>query len=635
MTDRINNRPPTMPASTVACALAADVNVAQECRSASPVARLSLAESIHYYLSEEHLAKPRPTSLEKLQVMLKDALSGGKNPTEGKHATQFANITRTANTTNSDSFELVMENQQTVTRTQDEIELHVLLQTQVRAADASYGHTGDSIDPDRLIQLPELWTDCEPTPAAMSADNFSPRGSAEPDTAENNEPTPRAGEDPDTSDKTPCAIDELTGPRLIRQQPEPLCDSGPSLPAVYPDALSQLGADEGGTDDETLHTPREAVSLESRDAAACPANAPLSCTESADLERVMASAASGLANGSGSAIIYTPEPGLPGNRINFSTVIQSGENNRIGTASIARPAAQPIFQAAATPPATDCAVDKVEDAVWIYTNNSANIGNLCNLMNGPAYSTHYEKQLSGQSAHCWWRAGISVAVLQHEPEALENLLNATLGETFSADAANIRQMAEAAHRDGPEAIFTSGDPDQLFNNPGNNTHTPHDKNIAHLEFQSKLMLPGQTASEVAEDSCQRIVDGLLNRAGVPDNERHDAIFGEVMGTDEMLMSLLNLLHCDVFFLRADSDYSGLVDEGGRIPIDYSNAEVRWRGRPNSGLVSIQPDDSREKFASNIAQGAKTVPGIFFRDLHCSVWIPRALAKGFTAIESVE
>ena len=77
-----------------------------------------------------------------LGAILRTALRSGPPLTRGHHATQFPKITRYS----GDLYELTLENNQRVSRTREETELHILLQSHLRQFDATGSAGGDALD---------------------------------------------------------------------------------------------------------------------------------------------------------------------------------------------------------------------------------------------------------------------------------------------------------------------------------------------------------------------------------------------------------------------------------------------------------------------------------------------------------
>lgn len=483
-----------------------------------------LDDSIHACLNEQDGQTAQNSSVIKLRAILNRALHPLGRPASEAWRTQFTNISGKIDSKERVRFDLHVANQ-IVTRTQEEIELHILLQSKLRAIDPLSADTGDSIDSESIEREMQLCSGYAPDTLPRTAAVVEEIGAALIDEVERSLPASTDLKDLD-SFMTEC----------------PLSDAMASTPVRIVNASDDV----------------EPCSLPSGDGASTAPN--------------------GIVMPSFTATDVMPVEVRPG----VYDVLNLGNKMRRVNAQ---------------------AVD---------------MQSLCERFHGLSTSSHLIKNISGGNAHCWWRAGMTTALLQKKPETLRELLIMKLGNDFADDTEKLCRMAAAVRSDGPNAMMTGP------MGSGDGGPRPEHSNTVQtdiLEIESKLKLPNCPDDGEGERVCQRIVDGLLEKAGVKSQERCEAIFGDEMGSEDLLITLLRELDCNTLLLHIDSDFNN-IDDQGNVPVDYAEADFRWCENGDLGLANVEYDSSSLVFAKNIADAARTSPFIVFRDSHCSIGIPK-------------
>jgi hypothetical protein len=446
--------------------------------------------------------------MKRLRKVITKRLTPKRNQTlsNGVRSTQFANISayhgnRADNKGNRNLYRLegVAE-----PRTQEEIELHILLQSQVRVADPAYRHSGDSF-------------------------MFSSRG------------------------------------QLLESEP-----------------LQRHG---------TRPAPVSAI-------AAGAASAEVS-SSTASAVRATTAAAAGPTNGTQSDIpaapnaVHASEPGAqpvampPGRAMRLPAIPESADDSGSNSAS--------------SSPRTDANTiygvldyeDKFGNQMRRYGPQAVDMQVVNDRLFGTDESSasHALKTISGAGAHCWWRCGVLAAIQQKSPEEIERLVLG-LGTSFEEHAEAFKQMSRAVREEGPHAILTG---------------IRMEDRTTDMEQPSKIKRAWLTQAEDGgrgEELCQEVVDALLERAGVGAPERMETVFGGHSGDAHLIVNLLRQLQCNAAVMSVPWTQ---FQVGTDATPDMLRASIEICAQPGSMLDTIEPGDSLQQFANNLANGLDGVP----------------------------
>ena len=208
-------------------------------------------------------------------------------------------------------------------------------------------------------------------------------------------------------------------------------------------------------------------------------------------------------------------------------------------------------------------------------------------------ASHALKTISGAGAHCWWRCGVLAAIQQKSPEEIERLVSG-LGTGFEEHAEAFKQMSRAVREEGPRAILTG--------------MRMQDRTTDMAE-PSKLKRAWLTQAEDGgrgEELCQEVVNALLERAGIGAPERMETVFGSNSGDAYLVVNLLKQLQCNVAIISVP--WKQFQDGSPAIP-DMLSASIEICAQPGSMLDTIEPSESLQQFANNLANGLDGVPVI--------------------------
>ena len=213
--------------------------------------------------------------------------------------------------------------------------------------------------------------------------------------------------------------------------------------------------------------------------------------------------------------------------------------------------------------------------------------------------SHRVKEISGAGANCWWRCGMFAAIQQKTPADLEQIIG-SLGPKFADHAAAVAQMAMAVHSQGPHAIQT---------------------NMTMLDCQtdmeraSRIKLGGVSDAEDdgrGEFVCQEVVNALLERSGVPEQERYAIIYGDAQGDVHHLIALMSQLESSaVIFSKPWGEF-----HPGEIPrFDSERSSIEVCAQPGTELARIGADPSRERGTNNLIAKLSQIPFLIHQGGH--------------------
>jgi hypothetical protein len=225
--------------------------------------------------------------------------------------------------------------------------------------------------------------------------------------------------------------------------------------------------------------------------------------------------------------------------------------------------------------------------------------------------SHLEKSISGAGCNCWWRAGMLSALLYRDPVALENTILYKLGQHFRKDAAAFRRMGESVRSGGLSTILTNMEAGP----PDNGLAQPSRFKMAGTADRDNDML--------GEKVCQRIVDGLLERSEVRDDERFNIVYGNRMGDLHHVASLLSQLECDtVVFSRPRAESR----RGQAARFDPTMSTIEIYAQPGSHLNRLTRGGSRSQCTDDLLNRLAGVPVLVHRALHYDLSIPRSVLR---------
>lgn len=451
-----------------------------------------LRDSIHHKLDEIRPNGTPTSSIQTLMARIREGLRPRFPMGNGRSRTMFEGIIADR----GNLFSIKLPNGQNVTRTKEETELHILLQSQMRAVDPMWRDNGDSID----IQFLEHQVHAAALPVAPLQSSVETSLAAR---ARRLRPTNPIH---DLAPRTANATRPASGMQTTNPKPPPVhSDSG---------GLSHAGPSQAG-----------------------------------------ATAKIG--------------DGMPAN------IVQEF-------------------------------VDPYQATTRIYGAGVVNMETVNERLIG---TSHLVKGISGANNDCWWRAALLSAILKSDPVALEQTVISRLGGDFRDDAAQLRRMGEAVRSEGVQRILTGM---QMINLP------------ADLERGSALKLPGYTDSQDAgrgEEVCRRIVNALLMRAGVPEDETISVVYDKRMGDMHHITALLNQLDCETVIFS--KPWGNTYTHGRRNSFDPAISTVEICPRPGSCLSQIADDPSLSRRTENLLNELDGMPVLVCRGAHFDLAIPSA------------
>lgn len=151
------------------------------------------------------------------------------------------------------------------------------------------------------------------------------------------------------------------------------------------------------------------------------------------------------------------------------------------------------------------------------------------LLGGDDHSN--KKDMSAERNNCWWRDGVLQTICQFEPDDLRTKLGGKLGNTFTTDIDTLCKMGEAARAGRLSDILTGMEGKSL---------------AAGLKVPSRLKCAGVADADDegdGETACKNVVRGLLKIAGMEEieiNSKFD-IEGQIHGTEDDIIKILKQL----------------------------------------------------------------------------------------------
>ena len=222
-------------------------------------------------------------------------------------------------------------------------------------------------------------------------------------------------------------------------------------------------------------------------------------------------------------------------------------------------------------------------------------------------ASHLVKEIAGANSDCWWRCAWASAIQQHhsDPALFEQTLRASLGHDLEAELeaeiAQARQMADSCRSGGMHEILTGM---ELANKR------------ADFECPSRLKLPGTEDLDGAagEEALRKLTDALMSKAGVPDDVRASAVYGDGMGEDRMVSLLMHLLGANCVI------YSRPWRSAGKWDVDASTLTIC----PVDGgrLSALEYDENRTACSENVINELDTIPALINRGAHYNLCYPR-------------
>lgn len=493
-------------------------------------------DAIHQRLFNERPFGTSLGTLGRLHQVLRDNLTPGKKKLFGRHQTNFSRI----GCEGDNRFRLHLGLSHSVVRTQREIELHILLQSQLGEVGALARHER----PDAILRRGfAADTDNSKPATQFSTGREQPARSERP-----TQRTPRGS----------VAINASAGSRAEKVQPDDahrIFRSSPNsgVASTFSQAAADSSARAPGPDSPGL-TGSAGIAAAATGASTATVGANSHATTGVSVATAGAGAAreSNLAGVSRPSAVANEVPAVavpdepPMVRPDFQPLIGPKINARPGLEEMHLPRG-------------------LIDLERIHSN----------LME----TTHIQKEISNVNGGAWWRSAWAAAIRQHgrHGAGLEQLIVNKLGQDHAADARAVRTMAEDSHEHGIDRIFTG-------------------INLACLKYEvekvpSQLRLHGFDPIDVAEgvethgdQICKSLTALLLKRAGAEESVVLACLAGNQTPDFSLIALLLNELDADAVVFeppvnaRAVNDQAGVSGPAGRI---------RICPRPDSG----QPDPS--------------------------------------------
>jgi hypothetical protein len=455
-----------------------------------PCSPALLTDSIHHRLDGLRPYGTPISSIQTLMARIRDGLKPRRPMANGRSNTMFEGIIADK----GNLYSLKLPNSQHVTRTREETELHVLLQSRMRAVDPTWRDDGDSVD----IKFLEH---------DMRAQPSIPMGPLRRSAAANHLPNPM-------------------------QEPRP--GGFAHNPATHPATVTQSGPG--------VRTTKPVPFSNSR--------------------------ATALPYGSSSQSVTRPQTrsDMPENQVREF-------------------------------------VDRFRNKTRIYGSGVVDMKTVGERLLG---QSHLLKEISGANNDCWWRAALLSAIIKCDPVVLEQTVMSRLEPEFQDDAAQLRRMGEAVRSEGVHRILTGMRVANLADD---------------LARGSALKLPGYTDSQDGgrgEDVCRRIVNALLIRAGVPDDEAMSTVHGRNMGDMHHVAALLNQLKCETaVFSRPWGEFR----PGQSTSFDPARSTVEICPQPGSFLDRVADDPSLPRRTENLLNELDNTPVLVHQGAHFNLAIP--------------
>lgn len=506
-----------------------------------------LTDSIHERLDGQCVHDTPASSMKRLRKVITKRLTPKRYQTlsDGVRSTQFANISayqgnRADNKGNRNLYHLAGIAEP---RTQEEIELHILLQSQVRVADPAYRHTGDSLMFSTRGQLVEA----EPMQRQARRVAPAPVSTAKTPTTANTPNAAKTSVDASSISSNNYSTTARSEPIERARPVEPTASTASSTNAARSNTATSAAPTIGAL--SGIPEARNPV----------PISEPSTWPEPMPPVRAMPlPAITESADGSGSNSA-TSSPRADANTIRGVLDYEDDFGNQMRRYG---------------PKAVDMKV--VNDRLFGTDESSA---------------SHALKAISGAGAHCWWRCGVLAAIQQKSPEEIEHLISG-LGTGFEEHAEAFKQMSRAVREEGPHAILTG---------------IRMEDRTTDMEQPSKIKRAWLTQAEDGgrgEELCQEVVDALLERAGVGAPERMETVFGGHSGDAHLIVNLLRQLQCNAAVMSVPWTQ---FQAGTDATPDMLRASIEICAQPGSMLDTSEPSDSLQQFANNLANGLDGVP----------------------------
>jgi len=210
------------------------------------------------------------------------------------------------------------------------------------------------------------------------------------------------------------------------------------------------------------------------------------------------------------------------------------------------------------------------------------------------YTSHDLKRISDQAGSSWWRAAWIGAITKHsgisrqEPfkNFLRNRLGTNLTPELDADIENIGDMMNAVQQSKLSEIMTEM---ELANR------------TQDLGQPSCLKLPGtqDPNDTAAEDSCRRLTDALLKKAGVPNDAYILNSSKPQDGGISIVATLMGQLDTECVI------YSRALDDKGDTNLKASAISVC--AQSESQLSNIESEINNENRTTALIHGCENLP----------------------------
>lgn len=572
------------------------------------------------------------STISKLRRMLSQALGAGPGHINGAHETQFANITVTPDK----EYFLKLQNGDVVTRSEDEIELHVLLQSQVRLTEEYPVDHGDSIAPEFLQQPAFGILFSSPSQSDLPADRESmPVMAVDVRADENRAPQTRAEDaawQADDHEQRQQAFDEapVAGDDASVFNSEETSgdsgDSGKELPKADRTSSHSLDGTQLQDDEHPIPSARDTDAMDRTPGSSAnlssDARTGAGTVDSQPGWQRRPPASEGNAEQSRAyhQIFNSDDPARSRSLWDVDATPLSQSPHAYDDPALHGPNVARDDQVEACEP--DNLIDYIDlygngNCAHTFTNDEVDmqkIGDHC--MDASNYRM---KAICGSGNNCWWRSCMLSVLLQCPPDLLERRIMEKLGPQYEGDAredaAALRNMAHAVQSGDLHSIFTGTE--------------GHDS-ATGFSNASKLKLAGCSDAQDAgrgDGLCKKVVQHLLRSCTDFAECLNDAFDNQsaTNGDNTLSMHVHDQLQVDcVFYSKGWPVYSDETETG---IFDVQEATLGISATAASALATVRSADDKDRASTNLLDALNRIPRpvLVLEMGHINVAIPVAFA----------